>query len=119
MTMTAACHRRDISDRAWAILEPILPGGPGKVGRPAQKTAASTTPYFGFSATAPPGATCLRTTDIGLLPTIASTTGRKTAHGSDPWTPWPTPDLEWLMTDGNYVKVHQHGTGSVGRTKGG
>ena len=35
MTTTAACHRHDISDRAWAILEPILPGGPGKVGRPA------------------------------------------------------------------------------------
>ena len=26
MTMTAAYHRHDISDRAWAILEPILPG---------------------------------------------------------------------------------------------
>ena len=35
MTTTAACHRHDISDRAWAILEPILPGSPGKVGRPA------------------------------------------------------------------------------------
>ena len=35
------------------------------------------------------------------------------------------PDLEWLMIDGSYVKVHQHGTGAVGgnqavgRTKGG
>ena len=35
------------------------------------------------------------------------------------------PDLEWLMIDGNYVKVHQHGTGTAGgnqaagRTKGG
>ena len=34
------------------------------------------------------------------------------------------PDLEWLMIDGSYVKVHQHGTGAVGgnqavgRTKG-
>ena len=36
MTTTAAYHRHDSSDRAWAILEPILPGGPGKVGRPAQ-----------------------------------------------------------------------------------
>ena len=35
MTTTAAYHRHDISKRAWAILEPILPGGPGKVGRPA------------------------------------------------------------------------------------
>ena len=35
------------------------------------------------------------------------------------------PDLEWLMIDSSYVKVHQHGTGAVGgnqavgRTKGG
>ena len=36
MTTTAACHRHDISDRAWETLEPLLPGGPGKVGRPAR-----------------------------------------------------------------------------------
>ena len=24
------------------------------------------------------------------------------------------PDLEWLMIDGNYIKAHQHGTGSAG-----
>ena len=30
-------HRRhDISDRVWEILEPLLPGGKGKTGRPAQ-----------------------------------------------------------------------------------
>ena len=35
------------------------------------------------------------------------------------------PDLEWLMIDSSYVKVHQHGTGAVGgnqavgRTKSG
>ena len=32
----AACHRHDSSDRVWNILAPLLPGGPGKVGRPAQ-----------------------------------------------------------------------------------
>ena len=31
----AAYHRHDISDRAGQILEPRLPGGKGKVGRPA------------------------------------------------------------------------------------
>ena len=29
-------RRHDISDRVWNILAPLLPGGPGKVGRPAQ-----------------------------------------------------------------------------------
>ena len=33
----ALAHRRhDISDRVWEILEPLLPGGKGKTGRPAQ-----------------------------------------------------------------------------------
>ncbi len=33
----APAHRRhDISDRVWEILEPLLPGGKGKTGRPAQ-----------------------------------------------------------------------------------
>ena len=32
----AAYHRHDISDRVWNSLAPLLPGGPGKVGRPAQ-----------------------------------------------------------------------------------
>ena len=35
-TAAAAYHRHDISDHAWQILAPKLPGGPGKVGRPAQ-----------------------------------------------------------------------------------
>ena len=35
-TATVLAHRRhDISDRAWEILQPLLPGGKGKTGRPA------------------------------------------------------------------------------------
>ena len=34
MTTTASCHRHDSSDRAWAILEPILPGSPVKGNAP-------------------------------------------------------------------------------------
>ena len=36
MCETAAYRRHDISDRVWNILAPLLPGGLGKVGRPAQ-----------------------------------------------------------------------------------
>ena len=92
MTTTAACHRHDISGRAWAILEPILPGGLGKVGRPAQNNRRFT-PYSGSSAPASPGATCPRTTDTGHLPAIASATGRRTALGSAPGYPGQRPRL--------------------------
>ena len=36
MSATTAWHRQDISNRAWQILEPRLPGGKGKVECPAQ-----------------------------------------------------------------------------------
>ena len=39
-TAAAADHRHDISDRTWKTLAPLLPGGPGKVGRPAYEGAA-------------------------------------------------------------------------------
>ena len=36
-SIAAPAHRRhDISDRVWEVLEPLLPGGKGKTGRPAQ-----------------------------------------------------------------------------------
>ena len=44
MCETAACQCHDISDRVWNILTPMLPGGPGKVGRPAQDNRRSATP---------------------------------------------------------------------------
>ena len=47
MTTTAAEHRHDSSDRAWAILEPILPGSPGKAGHPAQNNRRFSNAVFG------------------------------------------------------------------------
>ena len=60
MTTTAACHRHDRSDRAWAILEPLLPGGPGKVGRPARNNRRFINGVFWVLHTGAPGATCPR-----------------------------------------------------------
>ena len=34
--MTAAHRRHDMTDRVWELLQPHLPGGPGKRGRPAR-----------------------------------------------------------------------------------
>ena len=126
MTTTAACHRHDISDRAWAILEPILPGGPGKVGRPALNNRRfSNGAFWVLSAGAPwrdlPS-------DYGHW---GSTYNRFRNWPKDgAWerllnTLANDPDLEWLMIDGGYVKAHQHGAGAVGgnqaigRAKGG
>ena len=83
MTTTAACHRHDISDRAWAILEPILPGGPGKVGRPALNNRRFSNGVFWVLGAGAPWRDLPRLRTLGLYPTIASATGRKMAHGSD------------------------------------
>ena len=126
MTTTAACHRHDRSDRAWAILKPILPSSSGKMGRPTQNNRRFINGVFRVLRTGAPwrdlppdyghsGSTCNRFRNRQedgawqpLLDTLAN-----------------NPDLEWLMIDGSYVKVYQHGTGAVGgnqavgRTKGG
>ena len=123
----APAHRRhDISDRVWEILEPLLPGGKGKTGRPAKITAVSSTPCSGFCAPAPPGGICPRTTG----------TGRNTHRRFCRWRDrnvWAglleavmdDPDYEWLMLDASYIKAHPHSAGvrggnqAIARTKGG
>ncbi len=43
---TASCHRRDISDRAGELVAPHRPGGPGKIGHPAQDNRRFTNAVF-------------------------------------------------------------------------
>ena len=124
-TVAAADHRHDIFDRAGPILEPKLPGGPGKVGRPAQNNRRFI------------NAVCwvLRTgTSWRDLPVDYgdwSNTHRRSIRGRNEnvWAELQAalvddPDFEWLMIDASYIKVHQHGAGArggnqaVGRTKG-
>ena len=120
MTTTAAYHRHDRSDRAWAILEPILPGSPGKVGRPAQNNRRFSNAVFRVLCAGAPWRDL--PPDYGHW---ASTYNRFRNWQKDgTWekllgTLANDTDLEWPMIDGNYVKVHQHGKGAVGRTKGG
>ena len=77
----AAYHRHDISDRAWNILAPLLPGGPGKVGRPAQDNLRSATPCSGYSAPAPPDATFPQTTATAAPCLAGSAVGVRRASG--------------------------------------
>ena len=119
MTTTAAYHRHGSSDRAWETLEPILPGSPGKVGRPARNDRRLVNGVV-RGQVAPRGAGA-QNPDYGHW---GSTYNRFRNWQKDgAWqrlldTLANDPDLEWLMIDGSYVKVHQHGTGqweAIGR----
>ena len=83
----AAYHRHDISDRAWNILAPKLPGGPGKVGRPAQDNRRFINAVFWVLRTGAPWRDLPRTMDIGTRLVSVSTAGIRKASGPNCWKP--------------------------------
>ena len=126
MERMAAHRRHDMTDRVWELLEPHLPGGPGKRGRPAKDNRLFLNAVFWMLRTGAPWR--------DLPPDYGD--WNNTHHRFCRWRDrgvWEklldlvidNPDYEWLMVDATYVKVHPHGAGArggnqeVGRTKGG
>jgi len=70
--MEAACHRHDISDRAWSLLEPHLPGRKGVWVEIARGNRRFIDAIFWMVR---PSATCRHTTATGKTPTAASAAG--------------------------------------------
>ena len=125
-TLTPAHRRHDISDRARETIASHLPGGPGKVGRPAQDNRRFSNAVFWILRTGTPWRDL--PPDYGHWDTTRRRFGRWQRDGH--WARLlaavsDDPDFEWLMIDARHVKVHQHGTGAVGgnqavgRIKGG
>ena len=101
-------HRHDISDRAWEIIEPYLPGRAGTKSRPAKDNLSFINAVIWNNR----HRRFTRRRDKGIWEKLFEIVKQD-------------PDFEWLMTDASYVKVHPHGTGArngnqdMGRTKGG
>ena len=134
----AAAHRlHDISDQFWERLRPLLPGDGFKRGRPARDNRLFLNAVFWILRT---GARPYQVR--GRLwrdrpPDYGDWKNTPTIHcGFCRWRDggvWKRlldsviddPDLELLMIDASYIKVHLHGTGARGgnqaivRTKGG
>ena len=94
---------------------PLLPGGPGKVGRPAQDNRRFSNAVFRVLRTGAPWRDL--PPDYGHWNTPHNRFRRWQKNGAGAQllaTLAGDSDLEWLMIDGNYVKAHQHGTGAVG-----
>lgn len=114
MTM-AAYNRHDISDEVWAKLSPLLSGNPGGWGGIAKDNRLFINAVLWILRTGAPWR--------DLPPTYGDwkNTHRRFCRWRDKGR-WEfileslvqEPDLEWLMIDATYVKVHKHATGAVG-----
>ena len=124
--MEVAYHRHDISDHAWELLEPHLPGRKGSWGGVAEDNRRFINAVFWILRTGAPWR--------DLPPDYGdwNNTNRRFCRWRDKGI-WEglleilidDPDYEWLMIDASHVKVHPHAAGAkggnqaMGRTKGG
>ena len=127
ISQSVPAHRRhDLSDRAWQILEPLLPGRPGTWGGLAKDNRRFLNAVFWILRTGAPWR--------DLPPDLGGwkNTQRRFCRWRDRGL-WESllaalvndPDYEWLMIDATHIKVHRHAAGArggnqaMGPTKGG
>jgi transposase len=124
--MGFAYERHDISDEAWAILEPILPGRAGVWGGIAEDNRRFINAVFWILRTGAPWR------DLPLSYGDWKNTHRRFCRWRDKGICEgllekliDDPDYEWLMIDASHIKVHPHAAGAkggnqdMGLTKGG
>ena len=124
--MAASYHRHDISDAAWALIEPHTIGNKGTWGGNAKDTRLFIDAVFWILRTGAPWRDL--PPDYGNWNTVQRRFCRWRDKGI-----WEkileaivdAPDFEWLMIDASHIKVHPHAAGAQGgnqemaRTKGG
>ena len=124
--MAASYHRHDISDAAWALIEPHTIGNKGTWGGNAKDTRLFIDAVFWILRTGAPWRDL--PPDYGNWNTVQRRFCRWRDKGI--WEKMleaivDEPDFEWLMIDASHVKVHPHAAGAKGgnqdmaRTKGG
>jgi len=126
--MVADYHRHDISDEAWALLEPHLPGQRGQWGGIADDNRRFINAVFWVLRTGAPWRDL--PPDYGKWGTQHQRYRRWRDSGFWEELLYIVINIEgyefqWLMIDASHIKVHPHAAGAVGgnqdmeRTKGG
>ena len=108
-------HRHDLTDGEWEKLEGLLPGGIGKVGRPAENNRRFINAVKWTLRTGAPWRDL--PPDYGHWKVVHWRFCRWRNRGV-----WEDllealsgePDLEWLMIDASHIKVHRHAAGARG-----
>ncbi len=118
--------RQDITDEAWALIEPHLPGQKGQWGGIAKDNRLFINAVFWILRTGAPWRDLPK--EYGKWGTVHQRFIRW--RDTRIWEKLleiliDEPDFEWLMIDASHCKVHQHASGARGgnqgmeRTKGG
>lgn len=81
---TPAHRRHDLSDEAWSLLEPHLPGRKGGAGLP-KTTASLSMRCCGFCVRVRRGGICRRTTGGGAIRMAALCAGGTRVFGKSDW----------------------------------
>lgn len=113
--MKNSLHRHDISDEAWVILEPLLPGQRGQWGGIAKDNRTFINAVFWILRTGAPWRDL--PPEYGKWGTVHQRFRRWRDNGT-----WEKvlealiddPDYEWLMIDASHCKVHPHAAGAKG-----
>ncbi len=124
--MESALHRHDISDDAWALIAPHLPGKTGDWGGIAKDNRQFINAVIWIFRTGAPWRDL--PSEYGNWNSAHKRFCRWRDNGT--WerlfqTVIDEPDFEWLMIDASHAKAHRHAAGAVGgsqaigRTKGG
>ena len=124
--MDASYHRHDISDAAWELIAPHLPGQRGQWGGIAGDNRRFINAVFWVLRTGAPWRDL--PPDYGKWGTVHRRFIRWRRKGT--WEKLleiliDEPDFEWLMIDASHIKAHPHASGARGgnqamaKTKGG
>jgi len=124
--MEKAIHRHDISNEAWELIAPHLPGQVGQWGGIAKDNRKFINAIFWVLRTGAPWR------DLPAVYGKWGTVHQRFRRWRDRGV-WEKllellvdePDFEWLMIDASHIKVHPHAAGAIGgnqamgHTKGG
>lgn len=108
-------RRHDIADEEWSKLEPLLPGGPGKVGRPADDNRRFINAVKWIFRTGapwrdlPPEYGAWKATHTRFYRWRDRGVWEKRLEALS-----GEPDMEGLMIDASPVKAHAHASGAKG-----
>jgi transposase len=108
-------HRHDISDEAWALIEPHMLGKRGQWGGIAEDNRRFINAVIWVLRTGAPWRDL--PAEYGNWNSVAKRFRRWVENGM-----WEKileqivddPDYEWLMIDASHIKVHPHAAGAVG-----